>query len=220
MEWLIRDEAAKIYQVNPVWQILSAAAVLRPLDTGSKRHGAFFISLIFCSDDVQNSRPLGLRAEKLQTAAVTMWQKSLWPKRSLAVMVALLLWRISGVFSALHGEAVSVQLNIARTKREHPFPGTPEDISLQLRYRSPLFTWCQRSCMWSSSAIDLTVEGLPKRRVCTWACTCVCTCAWFHPSMSVWRFLWSATCPLDLKAELFGLAFAGQNAGHGLPLWS
>lgn len=40
-------------------------------------------------------------------------------------MVALLLWRISGVFNALHGEAVSVQLNIARTKREHPFSGTP-----------------------------------------------------------------------------------------------
>lgn len=69
-------------------------------------------------------------------------------------------------------DAVSGKLNIARTKVEHPFSSTHKGICLQAlnwATRDWLLTWCQNSCMYSSSAVDLKAEGLP-RSECAHAC--------------------------------------------------
>lgn len=130
--------------------------------------------------------------------ANTRLAPSLSSKRPLPVTVSLLLWRHSGVLNALHGDAVSVELKIARTKHEHPFSSTHTGICLHAfscAIRNLLLTWCQNSCMYSSSAVDLTVEGLPRAERAR-----ARVLAWLHTSMTVWQFLWSATCVLSTRS--------------------
>lgn len=138
--------------------------------------------------------------------------------------VSLLLWRHSGVLNALHGDArlcrwqdaASVELNIARTKHEHPSSSSHKGIrrhAFSCAIRNLLLTWCHNSCMYSSSAVDLTVEGLPRA---VRARACLIT----YKRDSVAVSVICCVCPLDLRPELCGLAFVGQNAGHGLPLES
>lgn len=67
--------------------------------------------------------------------------------------------------------------------------------------------------MYSSSAVDLTVEGLPGAER---AHAPACLIAYRHDCVAVSVICYM--CPLDLKPELCGLAFVGQNAGRGLPL--
>lgn len=108
------------------------------------------------------------------------------------------------------------ELNIARTKHEHPFSSTHKGICLHAfscAIRNLLLTWCQTSCMYSSSAVDLTVEELPRAERAH-ARTCLIT--YKHDCVAV--AVIGCVCPLDLRSELGGLAFVGQNAGHGLPL--
>lgn len=67
--------------------------------------------------------------------------------------------------------------------------------------------------MYRPSAVDLTVEGLPRTER---ALTHACLIAYEHDYVVVSVICY--TCPLDLKCELHGLAFVRQNAGHGFPV--
>lgn len=139
---------------------------------------------------------------------------SLSSKRSLPVMVSLLFWRHSGVLNVLRGDArlcrwrdaVSVELNIARTKHEHPFSSTHKGISSNCAVTNLLLTWCHNSCMYSSSAVDLTAEGLPRaERAHAHAClitykhdsVAVSVICYILPSQPLVWTLWPCLCRVE-----------------------